>query len=30
MKRHGVGEYTYPNLDQLNEAIANNPIMIID
>ena len=30
MKRHGQGEYTYPNLDQLNEEKANNPNMIID
>jgi hypothetical protein len=30
MKRHGLGQYTYPNLDQLNEASANNPNMIID
>jgi hypothetical protein len=30
MKRHGLGEYTYPNLDKLNEAKENNPNMIID
>jgi hypothetical protein len=30
MKRHGLGEYKYPNLDQLNEAKANIPNMIID
>jgi hypothetical protein len=28
MKRHGEGEYIYPNLDKLNEAIANYPNMI--
>jgi hypothetical protein len=30
MKRHGLGEYTYPNLDKLNEAKANSPNKIID
>jgi hypothetical protein len=30
MKRHGLGEYTYPNLDLLNEIRENNPNMIID
>jgi hypothetical protein len=29
MKRHGLGEYTYPNLDQLNEAKASNPDIIM-
>jgi hypothetical protein len=27
-KRHGKGEYTYPNLEELNEAKANHPEMI--
>jgi hypothetical protein len=30
MKRHGLGEYTYPSLDQLNEAKAYIPNMIIE
>jgi hypothetical protein len=30
MKRHGQGEYTYPNVDKLNEAKANNPNMILE
>jgi hypothetical protein len=30
MKRHGQGEYTYPNLDELNKIRANNPYEIID
>jgi hypothetical protein len=30
MKRDGQGEYTYPNLDQLNEIRAYNPNLIID
>jgi hypothetical protein len=30
MKRHGLGEYTYPNLDQLHQAKANSPYMILD
>jgi hypothetical protein len=30
MKRHGLGEYTYPNLDQLNESFANKTNMITD
>ena len=29
-KRHGRGDYTYPNVEELNKAKENNPKMRID
>jgi hypothetical protein len=29
-KRHGRGDYTYPNVQELNKAKENNPKIIID